>query len=44
MKEMVHLHFIHKAVSDSEVHKVDEVSEVTLVGEIDDNLRLIISL
>ena len=29
----------HKAVvSDSEVHKADEVSEVRLVGEIDDEL------
>ena len=29
----------HKAVvSDSEVHKADEVSEVGLVGEIDDEL------
>ena len=30
---------MHKAVvSDSEVHKADEVSEVKLVGEIDDEL------
>ena len=30
---------MHKAVvSDSEVHKADEVSEVRLVGEIDDEL------
>ena len=29
----------HKAVvSDSEVHKADEISEVRLVGEIDDEL------
>ena len=29
----------HKAVvSDSEVHKADEISEVRLVGEIDDSL------
>ena len=28
----------YKAVSDSEVHKVDKVSEVRLVGEIDDEV------